>query len=136
MDFRFSAEAQAIRDEADAFVKSEWQNPGYDLTGGLAGWHGKEEEREAGHEVARQFAKKLIGKGWYTMHWPSEYGGQDASIEKQLAYREVMSYNDAPAAVGGGLAPPRRRRGAARICRKGVGLRPEGRRRKGARRPA
>ena len=63
MDFRFSAEAQAIRDEAEQFVKSEWQNPGYDLTGGLAGWHGNEEEREAGHEVARQFAKKLVQQG-------------------------------------------------------------------------
>ena len=106
MDFRFTEEAQAIRDEAKDFVRKEWQNPGYDLTGGLAGWHGEEREREAGHEVARQFAKKLVQKGWYTMHWPSEHGGQDASIEKQLAYREVMAYEDAPASLGGGLVAP------------------------------
>ncbi len=106
MDFRFTEEAQAIRDEAKDFVRKEWQNPGYDLTGGLAGWHGEEREREAGHEVARQFAKKLVQKGWYTMHWPIEHGGQDASIEKQLAYREVMAYEDAPASLGGGLVAP------------------------------
>ena len=106
MDFRLSAEAQAIRDEAREFVRKEWRNPGFDLTGGLAAWHGDSEQRAQGHEAARGFAKKLVTKGWYTMHWPKEFGGQEASIEKQLAYREVMSYEDAPASFGGGLVAP------------------------------
>jgi len=40
MDFGLTAEAQAVRDEARDFVRKEWKNPGYDLTGGLAAWHG------------------------------------------------------------------------------------------------
>ena len=106
MDFRFSAADQALREEATDFVRREWQNPGVDLTGGLAGWHGNEEERAYGHELTTGFAKKLVDKGWYTMHWPQEYGGQAASIETQLAYREVMAYEDAPASLGGGLVAP------------------------------
>jgi alkylation response protein AidB-like acyl-CoA dehydrogenase len=106
MDFRLSPEAQALRDEAKDFVRREWRNPGLDLTGGLAAWHGDVHEREHGHEVARQFAKKLVGKGWYTMHWPKEYGGREATIEEQLAFREVMAYEDAPASLGGGLVAP------------------------------
>jgi len=106
MDFGLTAEAQAVRDEARDFVRKEWKNPGYDLTGGLAAWHGDAKNREAGGEKAKEFAKKLVKKGWYTMHWPKEFGGQDAPIEQQLAYREVMSYEDAPASLGGGLVAP------------------------------
>ena len=106
MDFQLTKEAQAIRDEARDFVRKEWKNPGHDLTGGLAAWHGDEDNRHAGGEIAKEFAKKLVDKGWYTMHWPKEFGGEEASIEKQLAYREVMSYEDAPASLGGGLVAP------------------------------
>ena len=60
MDFRFSAADQALREEATDFVRREWQNPGVDLTGGLAGWHGNEEERAYGHELTTGFAKKLV----------------------------------------------------------------------------
>ena len=106
MDFQFSAADQALREEARDFVRREWRNPGVDLTGGLAGWHGNEDERAYGHELMTGFAKKLVNRGWYTMHWPEEFGGQAASIETQLAYREVMAYEDAPASLGGGLVAP------------------------------
>ena len=106
MDFHLSPKALALREEAREFVRREWNNPGLDLTGGLSAWHGDTEQREHGHQVARQFAKKLVSKGWYIMHWPKEYGGQEASIEEQLAFREVMSYEDAPASLGGGLVAP------------------------------
>ena len=100
MDFRFSAADVALREDARDFVRAEWQNPGVDLTGGLAAWHGDEEERAYGHELMTDFSKKLVKKGWYTMHWPEEHGGKAASIETQLAYREVMAYEDAPAWSG------------------------------------
>ena len=111
MDFQLSPKALALREEAREFVRREWNNPGLDLTGGLAAWHGDTEQREHGHHVARQFAKKLISQGWYTMHWPKEYGGQDASIEEQLAFREVMSYEDAPGWRPGGAGADGPRRG-------------------------
>ncbi len=106
MDFQFSTADQVLREEARDFVRREWKNPGVDLTGGLAGWHGDENERAHGHELMTGFAKKLVDQGWYTMHWPQEYGGKAASIETQVAYREVMAYEDAPASLGGGLVAP------------------------------
>ena len=48
-------------------------------------------------EHAKEFQNKLMEKGWWTMSWPEEYGGQNASISKQLVYSEEMAYNDAPA---------------------------------------
>ena len=41
-------------------------------------------------------AKKLAKKGWLTMAWPEEYGGQGRSIMEQLIYREEMTYQDVP----------------------------------------
>jgi alkylation response protein AidB-like acyl-CoA dehydrogenase len=40
------------------------------------------------------------------MHWPTEHGGEGATIAAQLAYREGMAYAGAPASLGGGLVAP------------------------------
>ena len=40
--------------------------------------------------------KKLAEKGWLTMAWPEEYGGQSASHMMQVIFSEEMSYNRAP----------------------------------------
>mgnify|MGYP003303527980 FL=1 len=44
----------------------------------------------------KSMAKKLAEKGWLTMAWPEEYGGQGRSIMEQLIYREEMTYQDVP----------------------------------------
>ncbi len=44
----------------------------------------------------KSMAKKLAKKGWLTMAWPEEYGGQGRSIMEQLIYREEMTYRDVP----------------------------------------
>jgi alkylation response protein AidB-like acyl-CoA dehydrogenase len=41
-------------------------------------------------------AKRLVEKGWLTMAWPKEYGGQDASILDQMIFSEVQTYYGAP----------------------------------------
>jgi alkylation response protein AidB-like acyl-CoA dehydrogenase len=40
--------------------------------------------------------QKLAGKGWLTMHWPREYGGQDASPVRSAIYNEELAYLRAP----------------------------------------
>ncbi|MBI4235787.1 MAG: acyl-CoA dehydrogenase family protein [Chloroflexi bacterium] len=104
MDFRFSPEDAALRQEALEFVRREWDPQGYD-TQPLYGfdWH----HTDPGYrELTKAFAKKLVRKGWWTMHWPTEHGGKGASIATQLAYREAMAYAGAPVALGGGLVAP------------------------------
>ena len=102
MDLRFSHQDEALRREALEFVRREWDPKHYDPTG-LYGWHHEDEGKNA-HVNA--FEKKLVDKGWWTMHWPTEHGGKGVGIETQLAYREAMAYAGAPSALGGGLVAP------------------------------
>lgn len=74
MDFRFTPEQEAFRGQVRSFIKSEWP---------------KAREGES-------FTKKLAAKGWLTMSWPKEYGGQEANHLQQLVYNEEMAYHRAP----------------------------------------
>ncbi len=104
MDFRFSPEDEAIRREAIEFTKREWDPKGFDVPVVFGiDWHHMDEEYGA---LTKAFQKKLVQRGWWTMHWPTEFGGKNVPITTQLAYREAMSYAGAPAAFGGGLVGP------------------------------
>ena len=102
MDFRFSTEDQALREEVLEFVAREWDPKGFDVDINLSWYH----RDPAMRAHVKAFQKKLVAKGWWTMHWPAEHGGQDASIAAQLAYKEAMAYAGAPPASGGGLVAP------------------------------
>ena len=107
MDFRLDAADQALQDEAREFTRTEWSEKvadprGWDEIGLLSPYHADTDALQA----QRDFSKKLVDKGWWTMHWPEEYGGRAVSIETQLAYREGMAYEGAPASFGGGLVAP------------------------------
>ncbi len=104
MDFRFSVEDEAFRQEVREFVQREWDDSGYDLVSTMnTSWH---LDDNAALALQHEFEQKLVQKGWWTMHWPKEFGGQDAGIERQLVYREEMAYQGAPSALGGGLVAP------------------------------
>ncbi len=88
MDFRFSPEDEAFRQEIKEFLSRELPED----------W----EERHAGRPLDgwlfyRGFIKKLAERGWTTLGWPSEWGGQGASYIRQLVFNEGMAYSDAPA---------------------------------------
>jgi alkylation response protein AidB-like acyl-CoA dehydrogenase len=74
MEFRFSAEDEAFRREVREFIRAELP---------------KVREGES-------FTKKLAARGWLTMSWPREYGGQGAAHLRQLVYNEEMAYHRAP----------------------------------------
>lgn len=106
MDFRFSPADEALRKDAIEFTKKEWDHKGYGDGEGIyygLSWDHEDEKLES---LINDFEKKLVGKGWWTMHWPEEFGGKAASIETQMAYREGMVYAGAPASLGGGLVAP------------------------------
>jgi alkylation response protein AidB-like acyl-CoA dehydrogenase len=87
MDFRFSPEEEAFRQELRAWLQENVP----------ANWEGVflEEEEEAWRE-GRAFVKKLSQKGWVAPAWPKEYGGMEASPSLQLVYNEEMGYHRAP----------------------------------------
>ncbi len=99
MEFTFSPQELAFRDEVRAFLDTELP----------AGWEGSGDfEEEAGVEEADQlvaaFQKKLAERKWLAMAWPSEYGGRDAGIMQQVIYNEEMAYRRAPVNFSMGVA--------------------------------
>ncbi len=74
MEFRFTPNQEAFRAEVRSFIQGEFP---------------KAADGES-------FTKKLAAKGWLTMSWPKQYGGQEAGHMQQLVYNEEMAYNRAP----------------------------------------
>jgi alkylation response protein AidB-like acyl-CoA dehydrogenase len=99
MEFRFTPEEEAFRQEIRAFLGAElptdWsQNEG---TGGQLGEGG-----DARWDFLRAFQKKLAARGWLTLGWPQEHGGLGASHMMQVIYNEEMTYARAPTQLGVG----------------------------------
>ena len=88
MDFRFSSDDDAFRQEVGDFVESElpwdWRERAVDA----------EEPGDSG--LVREFKRKLAGNGWLTMAWPEEYGGQAAPHIRQMVFNEEMAYRGVP----------------------------------------
>jgi alkylation response protein AidB-like acyl-CoA dehydrogenase len=86
VDFLWTEEDLAFRAELEAFVRGElppW-------------WQGRYYDSAEGFQFTVEFCRKLAARGWHTMHWPAEYGGQDAPIWKQVIFKEVMAAYDEP----------------------------------------
>ena len=96
MDFRFTEQEEAFREEVRTLLKRELPQP----------WYGFDNEEGDDREWAfgREFTKKLADRGWLTLAWPKEYGGQGRSHMEQLIYNEEMAYNRAPGGGGHGVA--------------------------------
>jgi alkylation response protein AidB-like acyl-CoA dehydrogenase len=91
MDFRFTEEEEAFRQEVREFLQKEWT---------IDDWDPDIPEH---WDAAKEFEKKLAAKGWLTMAWPEAYGGQNAPIMHQLVFRDEMAYHGAPVLDGQGV---------------------------------
>ncbi|MCZ6875913.1 MAG: acyl-CoA dehydrogenase family protein [bacterium] len=89
MDFSWSAEEEAFRQEIRGFVKAELPE-GWNDTLVL--------DKESGEyiNIAKTFTRSLGAKGWFTAHWASEYGGLDWSFWRYFIMNEEMAMADAP----------------------------------------
>ena len=89
MNITFTQQEEDFRREIRDFVKeelpSDWDPIGQ--TGESVG------DRQA---FTRGMSKRLADKGWLTLAWPEEYGGQGRSIMEQVIYNEEMSYWNVP----------------------------------------
>ena len=86
MDFEFSDQELSFRNELSTWLKDELANRPQD--GG--------NDADAEWAFGLEMRKKLADKGWLTMAWPEEYGGQGVSHMMQVVFAEEMSYNRAP----------------------------------------
>ncbi|MFU8795909.1 MAG: acyl-CoA dehydrogenase family protein, partial [Dehalococcoidia bacterium] len=93
MDFRFSEEEEAFREEVRQWLGQEIPQRWIELDPGI--W----EETEESWALARAFQRKLGAKGWLAPAFPREYGGLELSHMKRLVLAEELAYSRAPVSV-------------------------------------
>lgn len=102
MEFTFTRQEEAFREEVDHFLKTElpagWAENSMHWPGGYGTMEIGDEEKK---QISRDFKQKLAAKGWLTIAWPREYGGKGHSYMEQAIYDERISYYRAP---GWGIA--------------------------------
>jgi len=94
VDFRFTEQEERFRAEINQWVKAEMPR----------GWAGVDREDQFSPEhfsLTKVVAKKLAAKGWLTVAWPREYGGQARSHIEQAIFQEEMMYNGVPGTTMG-----------------------------------
>ncbi len=94
MEFRFGEKEEKLRDEVRKFARAELAGRG--IVSGL-----EEESRDEDWEFSLSMSKKLAQKGWLTMAWPKEYGGQGASFFEQHVYIVEAGYCGIPGTTMG-----------------------------------
>ena len=100
MDFRFTPQEQAFREEIRDWLKTNLPDniPGERLSGDSANLN-----------VYKEFAQRLATRGWVAPHWPKEYGGRGLSVVEQLVFNEEMAEANAPmgySTIGTGWVGP------------------------------
>ena len=93
MDFRFSAEEEAFRQEVRQWLKAEIPPRWAELDPGL--W----EETDESWALLREFQRKLGQKGWLAPAYPKEYGGSQMSHIRRLILAEELYYHRAPVGI-------------------------------------
>ncbi len=93
MDFRFTEEEEAFREEVRRWLKKEIPPRWIELDAGL--W----EETEESWALSREFQRKLGQKGWLASAYPKEYGGSEMSHMRRLILAEELNYNRAPVSI-------------------------------------
>jgi alkylation response protein AidB-like acyl-CoA dehydrogenase len=83
MEFAYTAEQQALRDEVQRFIQ---ENVDEDVRCEIE----NTDEMSQG-PLVRDLRKKVAAKGWVGISWPKEYGGQDGSRIDQYIVEEEFS---------------------------------------------
>lgn len=94
MRYEFTPEEEAFRAELLGWIENEVPEEYKGI-----GEAGSDEEWENGLKVRRQ----LADKGWLTLAWPTEYGGQGAPMMQQVIFNEEMAYHRVPGRDGFGI---------------------------------
>src|SRR4051794_41798719 len=82
MDFRWSADDEAFRDEVRSWLKQH-------LVGEYAALgSGGGPADETGWDVRLEWEKQLGEAGWIGLGWPKEYGGRGATITPQPVFKK------------------------------------------------
>ena len=94
MNFEFTAEQERFRQEVRAFLDTELPPDWVGYLGGTTGDHvaGSSD----GWQVFKDIARKLGKKGWLSLFWPKEYGGQSWPLVDYLVLVEEIARRGSP----------------------------------------
>jgi alkylation response protein AidB-like acyl-CoA dehydrogenase len=90
VDFTFPPELEEFRKEVKEFMDTE-------LTPEIRDEY--EHCTDYPHGMNKAITKKLGQRGWLTLTWPKEVGGEDASVWKRVVFDEEMAANHCPIAA-------------------------------------
>jgi len=92
MDFGFSQQEKSFRKEVREFIKKEFPSE--------LRWHSRVTFAPSIHglddeawKFMKTMSRKLGAKGWLSLSWPEEYGGQNSSFLQNIVYEEVLYHN-------------------------------------------
>jgi alkylation response protein AidB-like acyl-CoA dehydrogenase len=106
VDFLFTEEQERFRQQVRSFLDKELPPGWEDYTGTAI--DDTVAPREDGEQVFRDMARKLGEKGWLSLFWPKEYGGQACSFVDYLIFLEEIASRGSPGynAVGAKMLAP------------------------------
>ncbi len=106
MDFLFTEEQERFRQEVCSFLNKELPPNWVDYIGTAI--DDTVAPTKDGEQVFREMAVKLGRKGWLSLFWPKEYGGQACSYVDYLIFLEEVASRGSPGynAVGSKMLAP------------------------------
>jgi alkylation response protein AidB-like acyl-CoA dehydrogenase len=106
VDFQFTKQQENFRQEVWAFLNKELPSGWVDYIGTTI--DDVVVHREDGWQVFKDMAHKLGEKGWLSLFWPKEYGGQSCSFVDYLIFLEELARHGSPGynAVGVKMLAP------------------------------
>ena len=99
MNFGFSAEDRAFREEVMTFAKETLPADWGERAAGINPFEQSTEGEGSGDaawELMRCFQSKLAEQGWLALAWPKEHGGAGVSFVRQALFTETMAELRAP----------------------------------------
>jgi len=94
VDFLFTEEQERFRHEVSSFLDRELPPGWVDYVGTAI--DDTVAPGQDGEQVFRDIARKLGKKGWLSLFWPGEYGGQSCSYVDYLIFLEELARRGSP----------------------------------------
>ena len=107
MDFGFTQEERNLRREMEEFARGELPPDWDEWAVYWPGSYGTMPQMETEfQEITRRFSRMLGERGWLSLGWPREYGGQGSAMKAAIA-GDVLSYYRVPSGgVASGIVGP------------------------------
>jgi len=107
MDFSFTQEELDLRQEIEEFVRDALPPDWNETVVYWPGSYGTMPQTEAEfQEITKRFNRLLGEKGWLSLGWPKEHGGQGSAMKAAIA-GDILSYYRVPAgSIAAGIVGP------------------------------